>query len=47
MLLPIQASLPAAGLLSVHKTLGLASPILVAAMAFTALLTLQCACRRP
>lgn len=40
-LLPIQASLPAAGLFPVHKTLGLASPVLVAAMAFTGLLTVS------
>ena len=41
LLLPIQASLPAAGMFPVHKALGLASPILVGAMAFTGLLTIS------
>lgn len=39
--LPIQASLPASGMFPVHKALGLTSPVLVAAMAFTGLLTIS------
>lgn len=39
--LPIQASLPRAGMFPVHKALGLTSPILVAAMTFTGLLTIS------
>lgn len=40
-LLPVQASLPAAGAFPVHKALGMASPLLVLAMTFTGLLTIS------
>jgi len=40
-LLPVQASLPAAGAFPAHKALGMASPLLVLAMAFTGLLTIS------
>jgi len=40
-LLPVQASLPTAGAIPVHKALGIASPVLVLAMTFTGLLTIS------